>query len=56
MKRDDLEGTRQLNFTTAQKGFEKKSNKATVAFIVFVVLVGLALIGALVYVVMQPHP
>jgi len=56
VKLDDLEGTRQLNFPTGQKGFEKKSNKATIAFIVFAVLVGLALIGALVWVVLQPHP
>ena len=54
VKRDELEGTRQLTFG-GQKGFEKKSNKATIAFIIFVILVGLGLIGALVWVVMKPH-
>ena len=54
VKLDDLEGTRPLTFS-GQKGFEKKSNKATIAFIVFAVLVGLALIGALVWVVLKPH-
>lgn len=54
VKLDELEGTRPLTFG-GQKGFEKKSNTATIAFIVFVVLVGIALIGALVWVVVKPH-
>ncbi len=54
VKMDELEGTRPLSFG-GQKGFEKKSNRATIAFIVVAVLVGIALIGALVYVVLKPH-
>ena len=54
VKMDELEGTRAMTFGS-QKGFEKKSNKATIAFIVFVTLVGVALIGALVYVLLKPH-
>src|ERR1051325_6566082 len=49
VKLDDLEGARPLNF--AKSGFEKKSNKATIGFIIFAVVAGLALIGALVWVV-----
>jgi len=56
VKMDELEGTRQIDFGTGKKGFEKKSNRATMVFIIVAVLVGLALIGALVYVVLQPHP
>jgi hypothetical protein len=54
VKRDELEGTRQITFG-GQKGFEKKSNKATIAFIIIVILIGLGLIGALVWVVVKPH-
>ena len=51
VKRDELEGTRPVSFPQGKGGFEKKSNKATTAFIIFAVLVGLGLIIALVYVV-----
>ena len=54
VKLDELEGTRGQTFGR-QKGFERKTNKATIAFIVFAALVGLALIAALVWVVLKPH-
>jgi pSer/pThr/pTyr-binding forkhead associated (FHA) protein len=53
VKLDELEGTRPLPNFAGKTGFEKKSNKATLLFIVLVVLIGLALIGALVYVVLR---
>jgi len=56
VKLDDLEGMRPLTNFAGKPGFEKKSNKATTAFIVAAILVGLALIGALVYVAfLKPH-
>src|SRR5437016_182111 len=54
VKLDELEGTRPHAFGE-QKGFERKTNKATVAFIIFAALIGLALVAALVYVVLKPH-
>jgi len=55
VKLDELEGTRPLNFS-AKSGFEKKSNKATIGFIIFAVVAGVALIGALVWVLLRsPH-
>jgi pSer/pThr/pTyr-binding forkhead associated (FHA) protein len=54
VKLDELEGTRGQTFGR-QKGFERKTNKATIAFIVFAALIGLALIAALVWVVLKPH-
>src|SRR6266478_5161722 len=54
VKLDELEGGRGQSFGR-QKGFERKTNKATIAFIVFAALVGLALIAALVWVVLKPH-
>jgi pSer/pThr/pTyr-binding forkhead associated (FHA) protein len=54
VKMDELEGTRPLTFG-GQKGFEKKSNTATIVFIIIVILIGIALIGALVWVVVKPH-
>src|SRR6266516_7736097 len=54
VKLDELEGTRPLNFAE-KRGFEKKSNKATIGFIIFAVLTGLALIGALVWVVLKQN-
>jgi len=54
VKLDELEGARPHAFEK-QKGFEKKSNKATIAFIVFAALVMIALIAALVWVVLKPH-
>jgi len=55
VKLDDLEGTRPLPNFSGKTGFEKKSNKATLAFILLVVFIGLALIVALVWVVLKPH-
>src|SRR6266404_67009 len=54
VKLDELEGGRGQTFGR-QKGFERKTHKATIAFIVFAALVGLALIAALVWVVLKPH-
>lgn len=54
VKLDELEGARSLSFG-GQKGFEKKSNKATIAFIIFAALVGGALIIWLVLVAAKPH-
>ena len=56
VKMEQLEGTRPSPNFSGKKGFEKRSNKATLAFIVLVILIGLVLIGALVWVVLnQPH-
>src|SRR5437762_1422154 len=56
VKPDDLEGAGPLTNFAGKPGFERKSNKATTAFIVAAILVGLALIGALVYVAfLKPH-
>ncbi len=51
VKMEQLEGMRPSPNFAGKTGFEKKSNKATLAFIVLVILIGLALIGALVWVV-----
>jgi pSer/pThr/pTyr-binding forkhead associated (FHA) protein len=52
VKLDDLEGKRPAP-SFAGKGFERKNNKATIAFIIGAILVGLGLIGALVSVVLK---
>jgi len=54
VKLDELEGTRPGANFTDKKGFEKKSNRATIGFIILAILIGSALIGALVWVVLKP--
>ena len=51
VKLDDLVGTQPLDFS--KTGFEKKSNKATKVFIVAAVVIGLVLIGLLIWVLMR---
>lgn len=55
VKPNELEGTRPLPNFAGKTGFEKKSNKATLLFIIVMTLIGLALIVALVWVVAKPH-
>jgi len=55
VKLDDLEGTHPKPSFSGKGGFERKNNKATIAFIVLAILIGLCLIGALVYVVLRPN-
>ena len=50
VKLDELEGTRPLNFG-GTTGFEKKSNKGTKIFIIGAIVVGIALVGLLIFVV-----
>ena len=50
VKLDELEGTRPVSFE-GKKGFEKKSNKGTKIFIGAVVVVGVFLVGLLIYIV-----
>jgi pSer/pThr/pTyr-binding forkhead associated (FHA) protein len=49
VKLDELEGRRPLSFE-GKSGFEKKSNRGTLFFIIVVILIALLLIGALVWV------
>ena len=52
VKLDDLEGTRTpLSFD--RKGFERKNNKATVAFVAVAIAIGVVLVGALVWVLIS---
>ena len=51
VKLDDLVGTQPLDFS--KTGFEKKSNKATKVFIGIAVVVGLVLIGLMIWVLMR---
>lgn len=52
VKLDELEGVRgPLNFET--RGFEKKTNRATIVFVIICVAVGLILAAALFYLVMR---
>ena len=55
VKTNELEGTRLPPKFEGKGGFEKKSNTATTAFIIIVILIGLGLIGALVWVALKPH-
>ncbi len=50
VKLDELEGTRPINFG-GTTGFEKKSNKGTKIFIIGAIVVGIALVGLLIFVV-----
>jgi len=49
VKLDELQSTRPLNLEE-NRAFEKKSNKATRLFIIVAVVIGVALIGMLVYI------
>jgi FHA domain len=52
VKLDELEGTRTpLDF--GKSGFEKKNNKAVKTFVVVVAIIGVLLVGALVYVLVM---
>src|SRR5688572_28903776 len=51
VKLDDLVGTQPLDFS--KTGFEKKSNTATKVFIAVAVVVGLVLVGLLIWVLMR---
>jgi pSer/pThr/pTyr-binding forkhead associated (FHA) protein len=54
VKLDELEGTRTpLDF--GKSGFEKKNNKAVKTFVTVVVVIGVLLVGALVWVLMTAH-
>ncbi len=55
VKLGELEGTRPTPSFGGKSGFEAKSNKGKMVFIVIVTLIGLGLAGALVWVVLQPH-
>src|SRR5688572_29107065 len=52
VKLDELEGTRTpLDF--GKSGFEKKDNKGTKTFVTVVIIIGIALVGALVWVLVM---
>jgi pSer/pThr/pTyr-binding forkhead associated (FHA) protein len=51
VKVDDLVGTQPLD--VSKTGFERKNNKATKVFITFVIVVGVILVGLLVYVLFK---
>jgi len=54
VKLDELEGSRTpLDFS--KSGFEKKDNKAVKTFVAVVILVGVILVGALVWVLAKAH-
>jgi pSer/pThr/pTyr-binding forkhead associated (FHA) protein len=53
VKLDDLVGTQPLDLT--KTGFEKKSNRATKVFIALAVIIGIALIGLLIWVLLKPN-
>ena len=55
VKLDELEGTRPISNLAGTKGFERKRNTATIGFIVLMVVIGSALIGALLWVVFKTH-
>ena len=52
VKLDELEGSRTTTFESS-KGFSKKSNKGQLIFIGVVVVIGLALVGLLIWVVLK---
>jgi len=49
IKLDELEGSRPLDF--GKTGFERKTNRGTKIFIVGAVVIGIALVGLLIYVI-----
>jgi pSer/pThr/pTyr-binding forkhead associated (FHA) protein len=51
VKVDELEGTRPLVFE--KTGFEKKNNKATVIFVISVIIIAIILVGLLLFVVVR---
>ena len=51
VKLDDLVGTQPLDFS--KTGFEKKSNRATKVFITLAIVIGLVLVGLLIWVLMR---
>ncbi len=55
VKLNDLESAHPPPSFSGKGGFARKNNKATIAFIVLAILIGLCLIGALVYVVLRPN-
>jgi len=55
VKLDDLESTHPPPSFSGKGGFERKNNKATIAFIVGAILIGLGLIGALFYTLFKQH-
>ncbi|HUR46044.1 MAG TPA: FHA domain-containing protein, partial [Candidatus Saccharimonadales bacterium] len=50
VKLNELEGTRNLDFA-GKSGFEKKSNKGTKIFIIGAIVVGVLLVGILIFLV-----
>lgn len=52
VKLDDLEGDKPTSFE-GKTGFEKKTNKATIIFIVSLIVVGVFLIASLIYIVVK---
>jgi hypothetical protein len=53
VKLDELVGTQPLD--VSKTGFERKSNKATNTFIILAVVVGVILVGSLLYVLFRPQ-
>ena len=52
IKLDELEGSRPLDFES-KAGFERKSNRGTKIFIVGAVVIGIALVGLLIFIILS---
>lgn len=52
IKLDELEGSRPLNFDP-KTGFERKSDRGTKFFVVAAVIIGVALVGLLIFILMR---